>query len=1149
MKTRILICVVSVVCRATLSLADTEASTILSYNPVAFYQFNETGNPNPGPVTAVDSMGTNNGRYMTNAANGYNGISGPQAPAYPGFSGANTALQTTYNLANSFVGLPGLNIKTNTATILAWINPRGRNGENSAGIVESSRDAGNGSGTNTCGLEYAQGNAVNGQYPLGCNWRNSGWNWSTSGLYPPTNQWSLAAMVVTPTNITLYLMNTNGIQSAVTNINNAAANWTTGGTNYIGTDPYSMPGRNFDGSIDDVALFNYCLSQAQLQNIFFAGYPCPIIATQPVSQEVYPGLSATFTVAAIGNAPLYYNWQKAGKNLVDQGNVSGSATATLTIANASPADTNNYDVVVTNSYGALTSSVVALTLIATNVPQISSEPVSLEVNVGQTAQFTVSATASGTLSYQWEAGAIGSGVFTNLTDGGDISGSATSTLTISDPGEGNAADYVVVITSSDGQVISRVATLTVGTWEEAGQGGAVTAVAASPDGVWMAAGSDDATVKMWRASDGGLERTLAASGLLEVTALAFGPGGTNLAAGYYDGTLRLWNTANGALIRTYTNCYGKVACLAFSPNGQQIAIGGGDWLTRILRLSDGTVLNNGGSGSVINYGVVRSVAYSPDGSKLAVAGEDTNLIKQIVVLNSSNWATLASLAQGYNNTNLASSNSVTSLVFSPNGATLASSCLDQTICMWSTANWALQRTLTNAGPGVTALAFVPGGQTLFSGDQGGNITAWAAAGAIWSATHSWSGHTNAVWSLACSADDSRLVSGGDDHQVKLWQTANGAAVTNLTSHTAMITRACFAPDGSMVATAGNDGSLRLWAAQTGAPAYILTGHTNQVSALAFSPDATFLVSGGGCLDNDISVWSCANGTLLQTSPLLTIPSLFTNGVTALAVSPDTSLIASAGDRYEQVIKLWNRANGGLVCAFAGHSSGTAVLAFSPNGQYLASGGMFASGSIKLWDLSNGSCAFTYAGHTCTVMSLSFNPTGALLASAGQNDGLINIWSNGMVTPVLSLTSLSAGARAVAFSPDGTLLAAAGSDTIQMWQTSNWQLVWSCASETVGINTLSFSPNGTFLLFGREDGTVGRMWNPLAAPVRMYLGATQAGQFTISNPSYSPFLTVQTSSDLAHWNVLTNLVAATNWVRVADPSPPSAARFYRVSTPQ
>jgi hypothetical protein len=76
-----------------------------------------------------------------------------------------------------------------------------------------------------------------------------------------------------------------------------------------------------------------------------------------------------------------------------------------------------------------------------------------------------------------------------------------------------------------------------------------------------------------------------------------------------------------------------------------------------------------------------------------------------------------------------------------------------------------------------------------------------------------------------------------------------------------------------------------------------------------------------------------------------------------------------------------------------------------------------------------------------------------------------------------------------------------------------------------------------------------MWNPLAVPVLLTLGITQAGRLTITNPAYSPFLTVRTSSDLARWNVLTNLVAATNLVQVTDPSSPSPARFYRVSTPE
>jgi WD40 repeat protein len=133
-----------------------------------------------------------------------------------------------------------------------------------------------------------------------------------------------------------------------------------------------------------------------------------------------------------------------------------------------------------------------------------------------------------------------------------------------------------------------------------------------------------------------------------------------------------------------TNYLAKVSSLAFSPNGQQLASGGGDMLTRIWSVSSGALLN---SWPLVN-GVVLCTAYSPDGTRLAISGEATNLIKSIVVLNTSTWGTVTNLYQGSNSPSQGSNN-VTSLAFSPDGKTLASGCLDQTLCLWSTANWSL----------------------------------------------------------------------------------------------------------------------------------------------------------------------------------------------------------------------------------------------------------------------------------------------------------------------------------------------------------------------------------------------------------------------------------------------------------------------------
>jgi WD40 repeat protein len=1056
------------------------ANKVLALGALAFWEFNETNDPASGGVVAFDYVGHYNGIYQTNAQNGnakYN-IAGPRPPGSAGFTSTNTGLRTVYNAAYSFVGLPGISYAGNTATMVAWINPSAFHAE--SGILFSTRDGSGsltgGNGTNSCGLGFSGVAKSNSVYcSLMALWGNNGWNWS-SGVFVPSNQWSMVAGVVTPTSITVYMVNTNGIQSGSANYANPACSWLVGGTNYIGMDPYDGAAGSFDGKIDDVAFFGYSLSAAQILELYQAGAP--------------------------------------------------------TI-------------------------------------QITSQPVSLTVDPHQTARFTVAASTSGSLYYQWFAGMPG-GAYAPLTDGGDISGCATATLTISNASVGDCLNYYVQMSTADGAVVnSSVVSLSLTSWERPGQGGVVNAVAASRDGTWIASGSDDNTIKLWRASDGSLARTLAIGGLVRVTALAFSADSATLAAGYVDGTIRLWNPASGALNRTMnlvwrnstlTNNLGKIASLAFSPDGQWLAAVGGDLYTRFWKVADGT-MNQAG---VRNGGPVGSVAWSPDGTKLATGSEDRRVT---LISTNNNWATTAVLTLGSN---------VTAVAFSPDGSVLAAGCLDGTVTFWQSSNMTQSNSFMGTGAGITSLTFGTNAQILFSGDESGFIARWSSSSGWNTASQiSWPGHTNGtggVRSLAVTTDNNRLVSGGADYQVSLWQASSGAALGNLSSHAGMITRTSFSPDGSMVASASHDGSVRLWAAISGLPLAVLAVHTNQVSAMAFSPDSTLLVSGGGCLDNTLRIFSCSNLALLQTIVAAT------NGVTTLAVSPDSSLVASAGDRPEQVIRLWRVSDSSQVWQAAGHTDGTGVLAFSPDGQYLASGGLFNDGTIRLWNANDGSPVRTlsapaitdrfltfntndYSGartyvtntvvHTCSIQALAFNSTSTLLASAGARDGVVNVWQIDTGTLLTSLTNLALGARSVAFSPDGTLLAAAGSDAILMWRTSDWQPVWTYTTETVGISSLGFSPNGTFLVFGRDDGTVDRIWNPLANPINLTLGVAPAGRITIVNP-FSPFLSIWASSSLANppsWSLLTNVVASTNLIQVTDPSPAlPPTRFYRVTTP-
>ncbi len=97
-------------------------------------------------------------------------------------------------------------------------------------------------------------------------------------------------------------------------------------------------------------------SQIVSSNATLLGQFPPVIVSQPVSQKVVAGSSAQLTAAAVGPAPLVYQWRKGGINLADGGKISGAATATLTISDMQIDDCGDYSLFVENAYGNATSS-------------------------------------------------------------------------------------------------------------------------------------------------------------------------------------------------------------------------------------------------------------------------------------------------------------------------------------------------------------------------------------------------------------------------------------------------------------------------------------------------------------------------------------------------------------------------------------------------------------------------------------------------------------------------------------------------------------------------------------------------------------------------------------------------------------------------
>jgi hypothetical protein len=121
-----------------------------------------------------------------------------------------------------------------------------------------------------------------------------------------------------------------------------------GGTILVSADGVSWTSRP---SLTSASLSGVAWSGAQyvavgaFGTILTAGSQLSIglhITGQPAGQTVSTGGNVTFTVAAMGTVPMSYQWRKGGAAL------AGATNASFIIANAQPADTGSYDVVVSN---------------------------------------------------------------------------------------------------------------------------------------------------------------------------------------------------------------------------------------------------------------------------------------------------------------------------------------------------------------------------------------------------------------------------------------------------------------------------------------------------------------------------------------------------------------------------------------------------------------------------------------------------------------------------------------------------------------------------------------------------------------------------------------------------------------------------------
>ncbi|KAI6227112.1 hypothetical protein M3Y95_00692300 [Aphelenchoides besseyi] len=224
-------------------------------------------------------------------------------------------------------------------------------------------------------------------------------------------------------------------------------------------------------------------------------------------------------------------------------------------------------------------------------------------------------------------------------------------------------------------------------------------------------------------------------------------------------------------------------------------------------------------------------------------------------------------------------------------------------------------------------------------------------------TECFKGHTDIVWAVAYHSSSNRLISGGADGTIRLWEL------------------------GTTKDEQLNDPQLKLFEAPTEKARLrsldlvstetqqLLTAYSEQYAGiLDLETDRRILEFDLKNLDEEVG----------EINKILSHPTM-----------PVT--ITAGTDRR---IRYFDNNTGKLIRSSVAHVESISTLAADPNGLYLLSG--CDDGSLRLWDMETRVCLQEIAvhrkKHDMAVMSVAFHPSRPLIGSAGA-DGLVKIFSS------------------------------------------------------------------------------------------------------------------------------------------------------------
>ena len=402
--------------------------------------------------------------------------------------------------------------------------------------------------------------------------------------------------------------------------------------------------------------------------------------------------------------------------------------------------------------------------------------------------------------------------------------------------------------------------------------------------------------------------------------------------------------------------------------------------------------------------------------------------------------------------------------FSPSGKLVATGDFDGNVRLWRADTGALVDELDPPGPPspVRAVSFSFDGSRLAAA-SGTRATVWILP-RKGVRTFRLSGRK--VWAVALSPDGTRLAAGAGDisGRVRVWDVGTGRG-TDFTGHSEAIESLAFSADGKSLVSASDDETARIWEAGTGRPLAELRGHDGTVYSAVFAPAGKTVVTGGQ--DRTIRTWSTSSDPVR-----VELPRLDDQRLHDVAFDSTGERIVTASE--DRTARIWALSHGRLLHVLPhGHGVDDWVESgrFSRDGRLVVTAA--ADGTAKVWQASSGALAATLGRPAETpLLDAAFSPDALLVATAGQageNGGpVVRLWRWRQRKPIMERGGFADRADGVAFSPSGALVAGAGGAEVRVWRVDDGLLL-AVLRGPGGLTSVAFDPSRELVAAGGSSG--------------------------------------------------------------------------------